>query len=121
MPATIQGRITADIGGKDNVKWIQHDNADASRYQIFALSGPGRAKSFHSSQPTNYFNTIAAEIFAGVTFTSTGYNGNWVLGLSDQVYSSLDDENVRKMVMAPGKTIQVDFFTNTSKCLSDVK
>jgi hypothetical protein len=70
--------------------------------------------SFHASQPAELLSTIAAELFNGATFVALGYRSNWVLGFPDRIYSSLDSEDVRKMVIAQVKPIRVSSFTDIS-------
>jgi len=106
VPAAIMACITTEAGGKDKVGWIHHDASDVSRYQIAAVYTPGRVKLFHNALPEAYLKTVAAELFASSKFVTTGYQGSWVLGLSDRTYYELNNEGVIKMILGQGKTVK---------------
>ena len=116
VPAVIQARITADIGGNKNILWIQHDGSDTSRYLICAISATGNPKLFHAKLPTSLLSTIATEMFNPAAFVAMGSQGNWVLGISDLLYSS-PDNNVLSSIRADGKAIKVVFLFDTAKAM----
>lgn len=102
--------VTTEAEGKVKVVGIEHDASDVSRYHIFAVSAPGRMKIFHNALPEAYLKTVAAEVFTSAKFATIGYQGSWVLGLSDHAaYYALNNKDVIKMIIDQGRTVKVHF------------
>jgi hypothetical protein len=58
-------------------------------------------------------------MFNPATFVAVGSQGNWVLGISDLLYSSLDN-NVLNTIRADRKAVKVVFLIDTAKPYDDM-